>query len=177
MWPGLDPIKEVHALVGGFLKSHSNLTLENYVTYISLLYLYKHTCELISCHLNIKDLSGVTDNWDYNEGVNCLYITRWVVYWCIDLFVTSLIKVMSRCSGNLSRKGFVVYQRSIVTIKNFYMSWVYSYILYIAGWTSLFIHPLSFSHIHISTYSHIYPSYKYSYGWIQHWYSGSSMDY
>ena len=35
MWPGLDPIKEVHALVGGFLKSHLNLTLENYVTYLS----------------------------------------------------------------------------------------------------------------------------------------------
>jgi len=151
MWPGLDPIKEVHAIVGGFLKSHLNLTLENYVTYISLI-LYKHTCELISCRLNIKDLSGVTDKRDYNEGVGYLYITRWVVYWYINLFVTSLIKVMSRCSGNLSRKGFVVYQRSIVTIKNFYMSWVYSYILHITGWTNLFIHPLSSLHIHSSTY-------------------------
>ena len=54
MCPGLDPIKEVHALVGGFLKSHLNLTLENYVTYISLLYLYKHTCELTSCHKHKK---------------------------------------------------------------------------------------------------------------------------
>ena len=55
MWPRLDPIKEVHALVGGFLKSHFYLTLENYVTYVSLI-LYKHTCELISCRLNIKSI-------------------------------------------------------------------------------------------------------------------------